>query len=322
MSSLLVICKKELKDFTRNRFFVVLFCFLALIMVVSVAISSADFRSKIADYNHYVAALKASGTAILPQPQLFALQLLRGSIEYLELIGALFAIIIGYGMIAKEKQRGTLQLLFSRPLTKYSLAGGKILTLAIVWFVTIVAVFIVIIGSLLVIGNAPLHTVDLLRLGITAVLSWVYLLFWSYLAMGFAALSKRLSSALIITLVIWLVFVLIMPQIGDTMDPDNQVPGGLFKSLQVDKAHEQQVISHFTGYETTRNYIEVTSITKQYERPVFGYLGINETYNQKSVGFVTVGLWPNAFWLFVGMIASLCFAAWSSTKQKLLRKEV
>ena len=225
-------------------------------------------------------------------------------------------------MIAKEKQRGTLQLLFSRPLGKYSLAGGKILTLAIVWFVTIIAVLTIIVGSLIVIGNAPLHGVDLLRIAIAAALAWVYLLFWSCLAMGFAALSKRLSSALIITLVAWLVFVLIMPQIGDTMDPDNQVPGGLFKSLQVDKAHEQQVISHFTGYETTRNYVEVTSITKQFERPVFGYLGINETYNQKSVGYVSIGLWPNVFWLFIGMVASLGFAAWSSTKQKLLRKEV
>ena len=91
-----------------------------------------------------------------------------------------------------------------------------------------------------------------------------------------------------------------MPQIGDTMDPDNQVPGGLFMSLQVDKAHEQAVISHFTGYERTRNYVEVTSITKQYERPRFGYFGINETYNQKSAGSVSTGLWPNALWLFIG----------------------
>ena len=129
MNNLLIICKKELRDFARNRFFVVLFCFLAAIMVVSVAVSSADFRSKIADYNLYIMTLKAAGNTILPGPQLFPLQLLRGSIEYLELIGALFAIIIGYGMIAKEKQRGTLQLLFSRPLAKYSLAGGKVLAL-------------------------------------------------------------------------------------------------------------------------------------------------------------------------------------------------
>lgn len=322
MSSLVIICKKELSDFTRNRFFVLLFSFLAVIMVLSVAVSSADFRSKIADYNLYIATLRAAGDAVLPQPQLFALQLLRGSIEYLELIGALFAIIIGYGMIAKEKQRGTLQLLFSRPVGKYSMATGKILALAIMWLAAVTGIFVVIVASLIVIGNAPLHSVDFIRLLIVASLSWVYLLFWSCLAMGIASISKKLSTALVVALVIWLVIVLIMPQIGDTMDPDNQVPGGLFKSLQVDKAHEQAVITHFTSYETTRNYVEVTSITKQYERPVFGYLGINDKYNQKPVGFVTIGLWPNALWLFIGTVSSVGFAVWVSTKQKLLRKDI
>lgn len=321
MSNLSVICKKELADFIRNRFFVVLFCFLAAIMVLSVAVSSADFHAKIADYNQYVAALKASGSVIHPQPQLFALQLLRGSIEYLELIGALFAIIIGYGMVAKEKQRGTLQLLFSRPLSSRALAGGKVLALAIIWLGAIISVFIVITGSLVLIGNAPLHAVDMLRLGITALLAWLYLLFWGCLAMSITALSRRLNSALIITLVIWLVFVLIMPQIGDTMDPDNQVPGGLFKSLQVDKAHEKLVTDHFTVYESMRNYIEVTSITKQFERPAFAYLGINESYNQKPVSFVSLRLWPNVLWLCIGLIASVGFALHSCTKQKLLRKE-
>ena len=39
---------------------------------------------------------------------------------------------------------------------------------------------------------------------------------------------RSLPNALIIILVIWLIFVLIIPQIGDTMDPDNQIPGGFF----------------------------------------------------------------------------------------------
>ncbi len=170
MNSLLVVCKKELKDFRHSRFLVVLFSFLAIIMIVSVVVASADFRSKIADYNQYIGALRASGSVVTPQPQLFALQLLRGSIEYVELIGALFAIIIGYGVIAKEKHRGTLQLLFSRPLGKFSLAGGKVLALGLVWLGVIIAIFVIIIGSLVVIVNAPLHAVDIVKLSITAAL--------------------------------------------------------------------------------------------------------------------------------------------------------
>jgi ABC-2 type transport system permease protein len=310
-----------LDDFLRDRFMLVLFVFLAFIMVISVGVSSADFRSKIADYNQYVSALKAAGSAFPPQPQLFPLQLLRGSIEYLELIGALFAVIIGYGMVAKEKYRGTLQLLFSRPISPSTLAAGKVTALALLWLVTVIGVFVIITASLIVIGNAPLHGVDIGRLAITAGLAWVYLLFWSCLAMGVAALAKNLSTALIVTLAIWLVFVLILPQIGDTMDPDNQVPGGLFKSLQVDKAHEKAVTAHFTGYESARNYLEVVSVTKQFERPAFAILGTNASYNQKSIKFVALRLWPNVLSLVLSTIAAVYFAVRMTTKQRLLRKE-
>ena len=321
MNNIWTICRKELRDFMRSRNFVLLLVFLVAIMVISMAVSAADFRTKIADYSHYVVALQASGSTVSQPPQLFALQLLRGSIEYLELIGALLAIILGYGMVAKEKQRGTLQLLFSRPIEKHALAIGKMLALSLVWLGVIGAVFVVTTTGLLFIGNAPLHPIDIERIGIVAVLAWLYLLFWSFPAMGLSALSKRLSTALIVSLALWLVVVLILPQIGDTMDPDNQVPGGLFKSLQVDKAHEKNVISRFTGYETTRNYVEVSSITKQFERPAFAYLGTNDSYNQKPLGFVSLRMWPNMLSLLLGLIAATIFSVWSFTKQRLLRKE-
>lgn len=321
MNNVWVICKKELNDFLADRFMLVLFVFLVLIMVVSVAVSSADFRSKIADYNQYTAALRATGSLIPHQPQLFPLQLLRGSIEYLELIGALFAAIIGYGLIAKEKHRGTLQLLFSRPISGYTLAAGKLLALALLWLLTVTGIFTVITASLVLIGNAPLQAVDIARLLIVAGMACLYLLLWSSVAMGLAVIARNLSTALIITIALWLIFVLILPQIGDTMDPDNQVPGGLFKSLQVDKAHEKAVTDHFAGYETTRNYVEVSSVTKQFERPVFAILGTNDSYNQKSIAFVVVRLWPNALSLLLNTVAAVVFALRLTTKKRLLRKE-
>ena len=323
MNSLGVIAKKELKDFTRNRFFLVLFGFLVIVIVLSVVVAALDFRTKIGDYNLYLSALKSSGgSATGFQPQLFVLQLLRGGIEYIELIGALFAIIIGYGVIAKEKYRGTLPLLFSRPLGKFSLGGGKVIALAVLWFSVVTGIFLVVLATLVLIGNASLSSGELAKLAITALLAWIYLCLWSFLAMGLAAVSKHLSSALIIALVLWLVFVLIVPQIGDTMDPDNQVPGGLFKSLQVDKAHEQSVTDHFTGYEKTRNIIEISSITKHYERASFAYLGIADEYNQQPIIYIWRRTFANSLWLVVGLIVSMLFAVGFTTKRMLLRKEL
>lgn len=321
MNNLLTICKKELLDFKRSRFFVLLCVFLAFVMVLSVTVAAADYRGKIADYNLYVSALKASGAAItIPEPPFYPLQLLRGSVEYLELIGALFAAIIGYGMIAKEKSRGTLDLMYSRRLGRYTLPLGKIAAFSIVWLISIMAIFTVTTFAVVFVGNASLHGIDYQKLCIGAGLAWVYLILWSCIGMGFAASNKRLSTALVVTLVLWLVVVLIIPQIGDTMDPDNQVPGGLFKSLQVDKAHEKAVIAKFVGFESARNAIEVTSITKHYERPSFAYLGFKDDFNQKPLGYVFSKTYPNTLWLFGGLAGSVGFAVLASSKKKLLRK--
>ena len=102
MTSLLTLCGKEIRDLSRHRSMRLLITFLALIVMLSVLVAAADFRAKTADYTSYLAALKASGgTVTAPPPDLFPLQMLRAAMEYLEIVGALFAVILGYGLIAK-----------------------------------------------------------------------------------------------------------------------------------------------------------------------------------------------------------------------------
>ena len=62
--------------------------------------------------------------------------------------------------------------------------------------------------------------------------------------------AKVAATGLMVALGLWLVVVLILPQIGDTLDADNQVPGGLFSALTLDKPQEDLVLTHFSTYET------------------------------------------------------------------------
>ena len=120
MSDIGVIARKELLDLRRDRLFAILIAFLAVATVISVAVAAASFKTQLDAYHLYVEQLAASGSTVVPAaPQLFPLQLLRGSVEYLEILGALFAIVLGYGTVAKEKYRGTLQLLLSRPAGRF-----------------------------------------------------------------------------------------------------------------------------------------------------------------------------------------------------------
>lgn len=321
MTDTLVIARKELLDLRRNRFLLLVLTFVLVAVVISVVVSATQFGVKLDAYTTYIDALRASGSTATPAPpQLFPLQLLRGSIEYVEILGALFAIVMGYGVIAKEKQRATLQLIFSRPIARYAFPAGKLLALALAWLVAVLVIFGSVTVTVALVGHAQFAAIDYQRLAIAASMSWAYVVLWSATAMGLASLTKRLSTALIVALVLWLVVVLIVPQIGDTMDPDNQVPGGLFKSLSIAKPDEKAVLANFTGFDTVRNGLEVSSITKHYERFAFAFLGIKDQFNQQPLATAWTGTWNNAMSLLLASISALVFAVLASTRTKLLRR--
>ncbi len=321
MTDLFAVSAKELLDLRRDPLLGILVGFLSIAVVISVVIGAADFHGQLDAYRAYVAQLANSGSSVVPAPpQLFSLQLLRGGIEYIEILGALFAVVLGYGTIAKEKYRGTLDLILTRPLGRFAMVGGKLVGLAVVWLVVVVIVTAASTLAIATVGGAAVTGHDLLLVTITAIAAWVYLVFWSALAVGITSLSRQLSTGLIIGIVVWLVIVLIMPQIGDTMDPDNQVPGGLFASLQIKKADELTVMSHFAWFDAVRNGIEVSSIEKHFERLSFAFLGIKDQYNQQPLAYIWADMIPYALTLTAATVAAVLFAMVATTRRTLQRK--
>ena len=321
MTNVFTISSKELLDLRRDPLLGILIGFLSFAVVISVVIGAANFRVQLDAYNLYVQQLAKTGSSVVAAaPQLFPLQLLRGGMEYIEILGALFAVVLGYGTIAKEKYRGTLDLMLTRPLGRLALVGGKLLGLAVVWLIVVALLTVVSTAAIATIGGAALSSHDVIRIIIASAAAWVYLMFWSALSVGLTVLSRQLSTGLILGLVIWLVVVLIMPQIGDTMDPDNQVPGGLFASLQIKKEDELTVMAHFAGFDTVRNAIEVASIEKHFERLSFAFLGIKEQYNQQPLSYIWADMIPYAITLAVATLASVVFAMVATTRRTLQRK--
>jgi ABC-2 type transport system permease protein len=118
---------------------------------------------------------------------------------------------------------------------------------------------------------------------------------------------KNSSNALITSFVLWLFFVLIIPQIGDTMDTDNQVPGGFFNAIHINKEQSKVILQDYTLYENLRNGAEETSITKHYERIAFALLGIKDIYNNKSIRFIVSDRPQDVVWLitFLGIFGTV-----------------
>lgn len=287
MHRLLIITKKEVQDAIRSKQALALIAFLSLSILISVWVASTSFSIKMNEYNVYLAALTPDMQAqALARPQLFPLTLIRSGIEYIEILGALFAFIIGFTSISRERSRGTSLCLLSRPIKKSEILLGKTLGLFVIWTAVLATIYLTSITAIIGIGHGRLQVIDFVRLGIVFLFADIYLLFWSLFAVAVTARLKQFSSAILVGITSWLMVVLVIPQIGDTMDPDNQVPGGLFGSLGIVKATETSILAHFHIFDVIRNGLEVTSITKLFERIAFAFLGIKDKYNQLPISSV------------------------------------
>jgi len=273
----------EYRAAVRSKVLIVLLGILVTVTAVSVYIASADYRSQLADYAAYRAAAQANGLARIAPSPLAPLSLLRGAIEYLEIIGAVIAIALGYLTVSRERANRTLPLLRSRPVTSGELATGSLLG-ALGVIATLVAVTaavgVVCVG---LIGNDWINGAQALQLLLAYLASIVYMGAFYCLGAIATANSKVAANGLMIALGIWLIVVLVLPQIGDTLDADNQIPGGLFKALGLNHDGEVQILTHFTTYERIRTWTEEASVAKHFERFAFAMADVKERYRPYSL---------------------------------------
>jgi len=204
--------------------------------------------------------------------------------EYLEILGAVIAIALGYLTVSRERANGTLPLLRSRPVTPGEQAVGSALGALAVLSTLAASTAAVAVLSLGLIGRDWVGPGQALKLLLAFTAAVVYMGVFYAVGVVVTARSRVATTGLMVALGIWLLVVLIIPQIGDTLDADNQVPGGLFAALGLNHDGELAVLSHFSGYETVRNGIEETSISKHFERFAFAMTDVKDKYRGFTLG--------------------------------------
>ena len=308
-TQILAIAAKEIRDSLRTHLLLVLTGFLVLAALVSLTVSSVAMHGEFLKYiaaKDLLISLGKSAADLVP-PAFFPLKLLRGFIEHVEIIGAVLGIVLGYRAAAVERGNSTMALLFTRPVSQFSFLAGKALGNLALIAIGIAITFAVGAVALSLISGVGLSFNGLLR--ITLVFGAATLYVTSFFLLGFllALNFKSLPSALLAAFAIWLTLVLIAPQIGDTMDPDNQVAGGVFRTLQIPKPLEKQILLSFSTYETIRDSIEQTSPAKHFERLSFALFGIKDIYNGQPIADIIKDRMVDLRWLF-GIFLALAAA--------------
>ncbi len=283
---ILQVAGHEYRAAVRSRALTVLLAILVTATAVSVLIGATDYAAQLAEYDAYRAAAQAQGlTRIAPSP-LAVLSLLRGAFEYLEIIGAIIAITLGYLSVSRERVNLTLALLRSRPLTGTELATGSFLGALAIFTTLIAATAAVGVVALGTIGHDWISPLQALRLTLAGIAALLYLSAFYCLGAIATATAKIAANGLVIALGIWLVVVLVLPQIGDTLDADNQFPGGLFQALGLNHDGEVAVLTHFTRYEGIRTGIEEASLAKHFERFAFAMSDVKERYRPHGLSWL------------------------------------
>lgn len=274
-----IIARKEITEAFRNRIFLMAMIMLLGLALIAIILGAVTVHNQLAEYQQSVQILRDLGrTDIPPMPTLNPIAVSKTFINYLAMVGALLAMILGFTAIDKERKAGTLSLILSRPVYRDQFLSGKILGNAVLMGALIVAVGVVTALAIGIIGGIGLTPDQIIKLGLTMVMSWLYLLIFFLLALLMALLFANRHQALLITIIVWLVFAFIFPQIGDTMDLDNQLPGGFFAAIGISHDQEQQALQHFRWYEKVRDGIEELSPTKHYERISFALLGVKPQF--------------------------------------------
>lgn len=274
-----VIARKEITDAFRNRLFMMALVMLLGLSLIAVVLGAITVHNHIVEYEQSVKVLQDLGrTEIPPMPPLNPIAVSKTFINYLAMVGALLAMILGFTAIDKERKAGTLPLILARPVYRDQLLSGKVLGNAVLLAALMIAVGVVTVVAIGIIGGIGLTPDQLIKLGLTMVMSWLYLLIFFLLALLMTLLTRSSHQALLITVIIWLIFAFIFPQIGDTMDLDNQLPGGFFAAIGVSHDQEQQALQNFRWYENVRDGVEELSPTKHYERISFALLGVKPQF--------------------------------------------
>jgi ABC-type transport system involved in multi-copper enzyme maturation permease subunit len=297
-SRVLAIARHEYRAAVRSRILVLLLGILVTVTAASVIIASVEYASRLADYEAYRAAAQAGGiTQIAPSP-LAPLSLLRGAIEYLEVIGAVIAIALGYLTVSRERANRTLPLIMSRPVTAGERAVGSLLGALGVIATLVAATGAVAVVSVGLVGHDWIGGHQAVKLALAFGASILYMATFYCLGAITTAYSKTATNGLLIALGIWLVVVLVLPQIGDTLDADNQIPGGLFSALGLNHDGEVQILTHFKTYETVRTSIESASLAKHFERFAFAMTDVKERYRAFSLSQLFYEARTDVAWLF------------------------
>jgi ABC-2 type transport system permease protein len=193
---MLTIFRKELADHFSSTRFLILFCLVICVSLLTTYTVGMNLSSQISNGSRieylFLMLFTTSG-------QFFSLT------QFIAFFGPLIGIIMGFDAINRERSSGTLAKVLSQPVYRDAIINGKFLAGMATLGIMFASLLLLIAGmGLVVIGVEP-SLEEVARLGCYLLISWVYVGFWLGLAILFSILFRSIGTAALASVAIWIV---------------------------------------------------------------------------------------------------------------------
>jgi len=214
MHGLKAIFKKELSDHFSSYRFMILFALITMVSLIIAYMVGLNIREELAS---------------VAKPKYIFLMLFtsRGAlfslVQFIAFFGPLIGLILGFDMINRERNEGTLSRLLSQPVYRDSVINGKFLAGVVTIAIMMVSIVLLITGLGLRMAGVVPGFDEAWRIVVYLVISVIYISFWLGVAILFSIVFRGIATSALAALAVWIFFSFFV-SLGATVIADALVP--------------------------------------------------------------------------------------------------
>jgi len=212
--SFIIVAGKEFRDHIQSKRFLIIFGILLLVVFLALNDGLNEYNQRLDTYKAVVSRIQSAPQGNTPMPQKPSpLMIFYSMLSYFTPIGAVLAISMGFDLISKEREEGSLKSLLSHPLFRDNVIIGKLLGALGVFTIVIFIVTLICTGFLMMYGISPSGD-EALRIAAYMFFSLLFLISFFSIALACSVIAP--SSGLSVTYCIGIVIIVsfMLPALG------------------------------------------------------------------------------------------------------------
>lgn len=213
ISGLVTVASKEFLDHLRSRKFLLIVGIFLVIALIGMIGGIAEYNDDLESYNENQASASSSPIRGFIAEKPSVLSIFSNVATYLVFLGAILGIAMGFDLVTREKESKSLKILLSHPVFRDEVINGKALGGILALGASLGVVLLLSLATLLIYGIVP-DGGELALIGIFGAVSFLFIFSYFAIALFMSTISAESGSALIYTIIIFIVLSSLVPMVA------------------------------------------------------------------------------------------------------------